>query len=325
MIPARRGDTPFPTHESNRTMTQTHDTQQSSHPEPSGIPPFGGVVTAAVGAGIVLLAMVGHTAMPDWMRVVGVILGAMGVYIFLSGGLSRGHVLEWVRAAAMVLVILLPVQWALTQPFKIPSGSMEPTLHGTGNFLKDDRVLVNKWVYGLRVPFAKARLWEGKDPQRWDIVVFKAVEDEAAHGTLIKRVAALPGERVLIRGGKLFINGEPVPFPDGMPEDMYYTAHSGMRFGVHATPESMEVPEGCYLMLGDNSDNSRDGRYFGWVPKDNILGRVSCVWWPVWNWRDFTGFSRTWWGRLLLYGIPILLVAQEIWHFRRKKKQPETQ
>ncbi len=285
-----------------------------------GIPAIGGVVLAAIGVGMVILGMVNGDLLPDWLRGLGIILGAMGTYVFLSGGVERSHVFEWMRAAALVLAVLLPVQWAIAQPFKIPSSSMEPTLHGKGNFLTDDRVLVNKWVYGLRIPFTNKRIWEGKDPERWDIVVFHSAEENARYGTLVKRIAGLPGEDVLIRDGRLWVNGKVVPWGQGMAKDQRYTTDPRMRYAVYETPQSMHVPEGHYLVLGDNSGNSRDGRYFGWLPKDHILGRVSNIWWPPAHWRDFTGFSRTWWGRLLLFGLPLLLAGNEIRHFFRRRK-----
>jgi len=291
----------------------------SSKTEGLGIPALGGAAVAAVGAGLVVLSLFRGEGVPDWVRVTGIVLAAVGTYVFLSGGVERGHILEWVRAAALVLAVLLPVQWAIAQPFKIPSSSMEPTLHGKGNFVTDDRVLVNKWVYGVRVPFTNTRIWEGQDPQRWDIVVFHSAEKDAEHGTLVKRIVGLPGEDVLIRDGKVWVNGEALAPGDGLPEGQRYTADASMRYGVFDTPESMHVPEDHYLVLGDNSGNSRDGRYFGWLPKDHILGRVSNIWWPPSHWRDFTGFSGTWWGRLLLYGVPALLIGHEIWHFRRRR------
>ena len=143
------------------------------------------------------------------------------------------------------------------------------------------------------------RIWHGQKPQRWDIVVFKTIEENAQHGTLVKRVVGLPGERVEIKAteedverarlqgrrplyGTLFINGEKVAIPDFMPDVPGYTiaTHPGMCYGVRPEEEFAVVPEGHYLVLGDNSANSRDGRYFGWLPEDHIVGRVASVWWP---------------------------------------------
>jgi hypothetical protein len=109
---------------------------------------------------------------------------------------------------------------------------------------------------------------------------------------------------------------------EGLPEDLLLfgrqvldaspEAQARYRYGVRPEDEYAVVPEGHYLMLGDNSDQSRDGRAFGWVPDERILGRTFAIWWPPGRWRDFTGFSTTWWGRLLLYGVPLALVLYEL-------------
>ena len=72
-------------------------------------------------------------------------------------------------------------------------------------------------------------------------------------------------------------------------------------YGVSERDEFAVVPPGHYLVMGDNSFSSRDGRFFGWLPNDNIYGRAVCIWWPIGRWRDFTGFSKTWWGKSILY------------------------
>jgi len=217
----------------------------------------------------------------------------------------------WLRSILVAIFIALCIRWPVAEPFKIPSGSMEPTLHGDERFLKGDRIFVNKHAYGIRYPFngfrfpftpnplwyADSMLWEGDDPERWDIAVFKSVEEGVAHDTLVKRIVALPGERVQIRQGKIEINGEPVEFPDYMPEEMYYTfePRSNM-YGIAPDEELSVVPEGHFFMLGDNSLHSRDGRWFGFVPKDHILGEVTSIWWPMSRWDDFTGYtSSIWW------------------------------
>ncbi|MFO7974987.1 MAG: signal peptidase I [Candidatus Hydrogenedentota bacterium] len=229
---------------------------------------------------------------------------------------------ENAKAWLMVIAFVLLVRWLWFEPFSIPSGSMEPTLHGDKRFLRGDRVAVNKLAYGPRVPFTNIRLLDLGDPQRWDIVVFNTPEENAEHKVLIKRVVGLPGERVHISNGVLHVNGEPVPFPPEMPEGMRYTNEleelergqrryvggEHMTYGVLPQDEYVVVPEGYYFVLGDNSARSRDGRYFGWVPEENIIGRAFCVWWPWSHRRDFTGFSTKWWGAALLYGVPLLFV-----------------
>jgi signal peptidase I len=236
----------------------------------------------------------------------GVLLTGMAA-VWLSG-LPRDKAMEWVKGAVFALVLALTIRWAIAEPYRIPSISMEPTLHGDPHFLRGDRVFVNKWVYGLRWPFLNKRIWEGVEPQRWDIVVFKTVEDDAVHPTLVKRIVGMPGEHINIRDGKIYANGKEVPIPHSLPEDQYYTADElsrSMKYGVRPEPEYSEVPPGHYLVLGDNSPHSRDGRYFGWLPEEHIVGRVACIWWPLDRIRDFTGFSDTWWWKttLLLLGL----------------------
>jgi signal peptidase I len=216
----------------------------------------------------------------------------------------------WLRSILIAVFIALCIRWPVAEPFKIPSGSMEPTLHGDPGFLRGDRIFVNKHAYGIRYPFngfrfpytskplwyADSMLWEGDDPERWDIAVFKSVEPGAVHDTLVKRIVALPGEKVHINQGKIEINGAPVEFPDDMPEDMYYTFEPMSNgYGLSTEDERSVVPEGHFFMLGDNSSSSRDGRWFGFVPKNHILGEVTSIWWPVPRWDDFTGYTSSWW------------------------------
>lgn len=248
----------------------------------------------------------------------GVLAGLKNTLTVVTGPWTWENAKAWLIVIALVLV----VRWLWFEPFSIPSGSMEPTLHGDERFLRGDRVAVNKLAYGPRVPFTNVRLLDLGDPQRWDIIVFNTPEEDAEHKVLIKRVAALPGERVHISNGLLHVNGKPVPFPPGMPEGMVYTNEleelergerryvggEHMKYGVLPQDEYQIVPEGHYFVLGDNSARSRDGRYFGWVPEENIIGRAFCIWWPWGHRRDFTGFSRTWWGAAILYGAPALFV-----------------
>ena len=329
----------------------------------------------------------------------------------LVGPLTWENGRGWLKLILLVLV----VRWAWFEPFKIPSGSMEPTLHGDPHYFHGDRVFVNKYHYGLRVPFRNARLYQGADVKRWEIVVFKSMEEEPGKGLfhrlwrtllpkhLIKRVVGLPGERIHIADGRIHVNGEPVDPPeelrdilhytsetlprdqdvrrhlvycaaervglshlsphneavqrlyteleriheehhladvdvmtlsdeqiknmlDDLPDDLYEIAwnavkislnqNSQMRYGVLEDDEYSVVPKNCYLVLGDNSGSSRDGRVFGWLSNDHIVGRAYCIWAPPSRWRDFTGFTDTWWGLIALYGPFVLLFLYEIgWRF----------
>jgi signal peptidase I len=257
---------------------------------------------------------------------------------------SLQNLWSWTKLIAVILFI----KGCVIDQYTIPSESMEPTLRA-GNLITGDRVLVNKWIFGPRIPFTAIRLWEWGAPKRWDIVVFKPKPGTSRHSVLIKRVVALPGERVQISNGNLYINGrlEPFPpsmrkenlpgvvFPVDMPDFQYYNDADIMgimmrttsipakrvlqamleqyplKYGCLEGEEYSRVPEGHYLVLGDNSLHSVDGRIFGWIPQRNLLGRAFAVWWPFSRWQDFTGFSATWWGKGLLYGIPSVLVAWE--------------
>ncbi len=210
-----------------------------------------------------------------------------------SAAAARESAKEWLRIGLMALAITLVIRWAFFEPYSIPSGSMEPTLRA------GDRIFVNKLVYGLRVPFVNALFQRGADPQRGELVVFRTVEADSPHRILVKRVVALPGEEVRIANGGLYIDGARLTEP-GEVADLTYTAPASpnatdKRYGVRPEPEFSRVPEDHYFLLGDNSRNSRDGRHFGWMPREHILGRVFAVWWPVPRWRDFTGFTGTWW------------------------------
>jgi signal peptidase I len=245
-----------------------------------------------------------------------------------------------------MLLLLLCFQAFIIELLRIPSGSMHPTLQGNDNYATDDRVFVNKWTYGPRIPFTTTRLWQWNKPQRWDIAVFTAVEGTSEHGTLVKRIVGLPGETVTLLNGQLHVNGQPIPFPEHMPEEMWYASDQQIKqliqtaptleqrnhllsvrdqypylYGAPEIPEKTHIPEGHYWLLGDNTLNSLDGRIWGWVPEDHLLGPVFAIWWPINRWHDFTGFSNTWWGTLLLYAaLPTLLLAIELRHRQKNRK-----
>jgi signal peptidase I len=302
----------------------------------------GGIIAAI---GIALYLVGGRYAMIsgfDWLQMGGILLVVVGVMIAMSGDLTKSAILDWVRSLGYALLLALLIRWPIAEPYRIPSNSMAPTLDGQEGFGAGDRIFVNKWVYGVRVPFMNARLWYGQEPQRWDIVVFKAVEENAQHPTLVKRIVGMPGERLHIMNGRVWrffrpgdeipapeampdfiweeaqefnVQGDTTPWtfvplriPDFMPKDQRYVSQGGTRYAIEQDDAYSLVPEGNYLLLGDNSGNSRDGRYWGWVPNENFVGRVSCIWWPPRNWRDFTGFSDTWWWRSLLTLLGVYLV-----------------
>jgi len=141
------------------------------------------------------------------------------------------------------------------QAFKIPSGSMIPTL------VQGDKLFVNKFIYRFH------------EPERWDIVVFKYPEDPKKD--FIKRMIAFEGETVEIRDGMIHINGRPQTPPDGIREIFYYNQEP---FGGRS--QKITVPDDSYFVLGDNSLSSRDSRYWGFVPKKYMVGKAFFRWWP---------------------------------------------
>jgi signal peptidase I len=255
---------------------------------------------------------------------------------------SWQNLFSWIK----IIGIILLIKGCVVDQYTIPSESMHPTLHG-GSFFGGDRILANKWIFGPRIPFTTIRLMKWQEPERWDIVVFRTVQEDAKHGTLVKRVVGLPGDRISIKEGHIWVNGEKLPFPDFMPESAgYFTPEDlrrlslnqdvprevrayaraseeriDMRYGIRSDDEYTVIPEGHYMMLGDNSLHSLDSRVYGWVPHEHLYGRVFAIWWPLSHMRDFTGFSYTWWGKLLMYGIPALLVAFEVRNYLNERKR----
>jgi len=267
-----------------------------------------GAILAALGFLALFLLVRGRADVPDWQRYSALGSVLVGGILYYLSTLPRDQAYEWVKSGAIALSVALVFRWAIGEPYRIPSGSMEPTLNGDPRVFRGDRVWVNKFWYGLRVPFMNARLFHWHAPERWDIVVFRTVEEDAKHPVLVKRIVGMPGERIHIQDGKVYANDVPLDVPEAL-EHVFYTSSGGMmRFGVRPDAEYAVVPEGNYLVLGDNSDMSRDGRYFGWLPNEHIVGRVASVWWPPRSWQDFTGFTQTLWWR----GAVLLLIVGTI-------------
>lgn len=177
---------------------------------------------------------------------------------------SRRNLIEWVAVIAGAIVIALVVRTFLFQTFWIPSASMSDTL------VVDDRVLVNKLAYRFG------------DVKRGDVVVFDRPPNETgAIKDLIKRVIALPGERVAIRDGQVFIDGQRLdePYTDGLPTEARLGCGAGDTTGID-TDEGFLMPEEQVLVLGDNRIDSSDGRCFGPIDEDTIVGRAFFVLWP---------------------------------------------
>ena len=177
---------------------------------------------------------------------------------------------EWVESILIAVLLALFIRAFFIQAFKIPSGSMKPTLQ------EGDKIMVNKLLYGPHIPFTHYRIHGIREPKRGDIVVFKYPEDRKKD--FIKRLIAVGGETVEISNGNILINNEPVTGPPELLKVYYYDRG---HYGVGGN--AVKVPENCYFVLGDNSDSSRDSRYWGFVPKDDIIGRAMFIWWPPWR------------------------------------------
>ena len=163
---------------------------------------------------------------------------------------------EWAQSIAVALILTLIIRTYVVQAFKIPSGSMRPTL------MEGDKLFVNKFLYRF------------KPMERGDIVVFKFPGEPKKD--FIKRLVAFQGETVEIRDGKLYINGKVLDEPDSFGKFFYYNHDP---FG--GPNEKIKVPGDSLYVLGDNSANSTDSRFWGFVPQKNIIGKAIFRWWPL--------------------------------------------
>ncbi|HLF11597.1 MAG TPA: signal peptidase I [Gammaproteobacteria bacterium] len=199
-------------------------------------------------------------------------------------------VVEYAKSFFPILLLVLVIRSFLFEPFRIPSGSMMPTL------LEGDFIFVNKFAYGLRLPVINTKIVDIGEPQRGDVVVFKLPSDPEIN--YIKRVVGLPGDIVNYQPGskQLTINGEPIPMDllgeyDGDPgvelarEELGEHDHRLLLTRGRLSPGgTYPVPEGHYFMMGDNRDNSRDSRFPGveFIPEYRLVGRAVRIWM---NWR----------------------------------------
>jgi len=175
---------------------------------------------------------------------------------------------EWAESIIIAVILALVIRAFVVQAFKIPSGSMIPT------FQVGDRIFVNKFLYGARIPFTDIRLPAVRSPRRGDIIVFRSPED--GKKDFVKRLVAMEGETVEIRGGKIYIDNKVVEEPDSIKNVYYYNSGD---YGSQS--QVVKVPKDSYFALGDNSSSSRDSRYWGFVPKNNMIGKVIVIYWPI--------------------------------------------
>ncbi len=180
---------------------------------------------------------------------------------------NKAVIREWVESIFIAFILAMFIRTFFIQAFKIPSGSMRMTL------VEGDRLMVNKLRYGPKIPFTDQRLPGLTHPRRGDVIVFVYPEDHKRD--FIKRLIALGGETVEIKEGHLYINDE--LFHDPRIDHIYY--YNQGPYGQEG--DKIKVPEGQAYVLGDNSSSSRDSRYWGFVPKENIIGRAEFIYWPL--------------------------------------------
>ncbi len=224
--------------------------------------------------------------------------------------------LDWTAGLFPVIIAVFILRSFLFEPFKIPSGSMIPTLW------VGDLILVNKFHYGLRLPVLNTKITEGTPPQRGDVMVFRYPPKPSLD--YIKRVIGVPGDEVAYLNKRLTINGQPLPtraMPEFFDEDSLryfpqfeetigsqthrllndsarpafipgadeFEFKNNCRYSIEGVV--CKVPEGHYFMMGDNRDNSLDSRYWGFVPDKNIVGKAFFIWMNFGNLKRIGSFN----------------------------------
>lgn len=187
---------------------------------------------------------------------------------------------ENIEAILIAVFLALFIRSFVVQAFKIPSGSMEPTL------LIGDHILVNKFIYGINLPFVERKFFQFKKPERGDVIVFVYPVDPSKD--FIKRVIAVEGDTILIKDKKIYINGAPTPDDHG-----HYNNPKGiLRSGIGSNRDNygpITVPPGCLFVMGDNRDNSYDSRFWGFVNVNKVKGKAFMIYWswekPFYNFR----------------------------------------
>ncbi|MFB3147432.1 MAG: signal peptidase I [Thermodesulfobacteriota bacterium] len=229
---------------------------------------------------------------------------------------TKSKLRQNIEALAFAILLALIIRTFVFQPFKIPSGSMIPTL------LVGDHLLVNKFVYGTKIPFTDIEIFPIEKIKRGDVIVFTYPNNErdpSKNGLYyIKRVVGLPGDEIDLNGRNLYINGGKVPIEyegtyadkrnseqfDEYREDLFGEEHTVIfRKGKENTNRGSyipvtKVPEGSVFVMGDNRDNSQDSRFWGFVPIENIAGRAFIIHWS-WDFANPDILNKVRWDRIL--------------------------
>jgi signal peptidase I len=186
---------------------------------------------------------------------------------------KKGILREYIEAFAVAIILALIIRTFVVQAFKIPSGSMEDTL------LVGDHILVNKFIYGERIPYTDIRFFDFKRPQRGDVIVFIYPEDESKD--FIKRVVGVEGDTIEVREKNLYVN-------DTLHNEPYAIHKDNTVIPAHVTKRDyfgpQQVPKDMVFVMGDNRDRSADSRFWGFVPLSKVKGKAFLIYW---SWGGF--------------------------------------
>ncbi len=193
---------------------------------------------------------------------------------------------EYIEPIVIAILIAIFIRTFIVQAFKIPSSSMEPTL------LVGDHILVNKFIYGVKIPFIEKKLFSYKTPKRGDIIVFIFPKDRSKD--FIKRVIALEGEKVEMVQNKIYINDKLIDDPWG-----HYAEQGNLRrfFPPVDRYGPYVVPKDSLFVLGDNRDNSQDSRFWGFVHLNEVKGKAFIIYFSL-DWNAPSLLDKVRWVRL---------------------------
>jgi signal peptidase I len=200
-----------------------------------------------------------------------------------NGKRNKSQVREWTEAIIFAFLIAMFIRTFVVQAFKIPSSSMVPTLE------VGDHILVWKFIYGIKVPLVDRKLLV-RSPERGDIIVFVYPKDRSKD--FIKRVIALPGEKVQIVGKTVLINDSPIKDPWG-----FYTREKVGTTSIRDNYGPKTVPPNSLFVMGDNRDNSQDSRYWGFVDRNSVKGEAFIIYFS-WDKASLNLLKKIRWGRL---------------------------